>query len=165
MKNIAPNTERKKIKEGKIDPGTRSPMRDADGNAIMEKKTMQIPMFKPDTVFDVSQTYGKPLPELASDLTGNVQNYAVFMEALKRSAPVPVTIEPMSESMDGYFSTEKQCIAIREGMGEIPTVCATVHEIAHSKLHNRNTQTEDNALDRNTEEVQAESISYAGGAY
>jgi hypothetical protein len=57
------------------------------------------------------------------------------MEALKRSAPVPITVELMAANMDGYFDTEHKNIHIREGMSEIQTVSAAVHEIAHSKLH------------------------------
>ena len=85
--------------------------------------------------FDVSQTDGKPLPELASSLSGNVPNYEAFMEALRRSAPVPITFEAMAADTDGYFSADHQKIAIRQGMSEVQTVSATVHEIAHSKLH------------------------------
>ena len=88
-------------------------------------------------VFDVQQTAGKPLPKLAANLTGDVQNYGGFMEALRRSAPVPITFEKLAENMDGYFSVDKQRIVLREGMSEVQTVCAAVHEIAHSKLHNK----------------------------
>ena len=56
-------------------------------------------MYKVVSVFDVSQTDGKPLPVLASDLQGNVQNYEVFIEALKRSAPVPLAFEQMAANM------------------------------------------------------------------
>lgn len=98
---------------------------------------MQIPMYKPVVVFDVQQTAGKPLPELAANLTGDVQNYGVFMEALRRSAPVPICFEKLAENMDGYFSVDKQRIVLREGMSEVQTVCAAVHEIAHSRLHNK----------------------------
>ena len=83
----------------------------------------------------MSQTDGKPLPELASSLTGNVQNYEVFLEALRRSAPVPIEFEPMAANMDGYFSSDRQRIALRPGMSEVQTVSAAIHEIAHSKLH------------------------------
>ena len=103
----------------------------------MEEKEIEIPMFRPVKVFDVSQTDGKPLPELASSLSGTVPHYEAFMEALRRSAPVPIEFEPMAENMDGYFSSDQQRIAIREGMSEVQTVSAAVHEIAHSKLHNQ----------------------------
>ncbi len=136
IKIIAPTPYKKKIEEAKLDPDTKLPLLDEDGKVITEEKEIKIPMFKPVTVFDVSQTEGKPLPQLATDLSGNVQNYEIFMEALRRSSPVPITIEPMADGTDGFFSLTDQRIAIRESMSEIQTVSAVVHEIAHSKLHN-----------------------------
>ena len=132
---IAPTPYKKKIEEQKLDPDTKAPMLDKDGKVIMEEKEIEIPLFRPVKVFDVSQTDGKPLPELASSLTGNVQNYEVFLEALRRSAPVPIEFEPMAANMDGYFSSDRQRIALRPGMSEVQTVSAAIHEIAHSKLH------------------------------
>ena len=168
---IAPTPFKKKIEEQKLDPDTKAPILDAEGKAVMEEREVEIPMFRPVKVFDVSQTDGKPLPELASTLSGSVQNYEAFMEALRRSAPVPLSVEPMAANMDGYFSPDRQRIAIREGMSEVQTVSAAVHEIAHSKLHNYAKAQAEAARagdkeppqkkDRNTEEVEAESISYA----
>ena len=140
IKIIAPTPYKKKIEEAKLDPDTKLPMLDADGKAIMEEKEIKIPMYKPVTVFDVSQTEGKPLPQLAADLTGNVQNYEVFMEAVKRSAPVPVFMENMT-GMDGYYDDENRRIAVRTGMSEVQTVCAAIHEIAHSLLHSHSKET------------------------
>ena len=140
IKIIAPTPYKKKIEEAKLDPDTKLPMLDADGKAIMEEKEIKIPMYKPVTVFDVSQTEGKPLPQLAADLTGNVQNYEVFMEAVKRSAPVPVFMENMT-GMDGYYDDENRRIAVRIGMSEVQTVCAAIHEIAYSLLHSHSKET------------------------
>ena len=134
---IAPTPYKKKIEEMKRDPDTHAPILDADGKAVMEEKEIEIPMFRPVKVFDVSQTDGKPLPELASSLSGTVPHYEAFLEALRRSAPVPIEFGPMAANTDGYFSPDQQRIAIREGMSEVQTVSATVHEIAHSKLHNQ----------------------------
>ena len=134
---IAPTPYKKKIEEQKLDPDTKAPILDKDGKIVTEEKEIEIPMFRPVKVFDVSQTDGKPLPELASSLSGNVPNYEAFMEALHRSAPVPITFEAMAADTDGYFSADHQKIAIRQGMSEVQTVSATVHEIAHSKLHNQ----------------------------
>ena len=134
---IAPTPYKKKIEEMKRDPDTHAPILDADGKAVMEEKEIEIPMFRPVKVFDVSQTDGKPLPELSSSLSGTVPHYEAFLEALRHSAPVPIEFEPMAANMDGYFSPDQQRIAIREGMSEVQTVSATVHEIAHSKLHNQ----------------------------
>ena len=166
---IAPTPFKKKIEEQKLDPDTKAPILDAEGKAVMEEREVEIPMFRPVKVFDVSQTDGKALPELASSLSGNGQNYAAFMEALRWSAPVPLSVEPMAANMDGYFSPDQQRIAIRAGMSEVQTVSAAVHEIAHSKLHNYAKAQEEAARagdkeppkkkDHNPEEGEAESIS------
>lgn len=168
---IAPTPYKKKVEEIKTDPETNAPVLDADGKAIIEEKEIRIPMFKVVSVFDVSQTSGKPLPQLAADLSGNVQQYEVFMEALRRASPVPMEIKPIARDTDGFFSIKAQSITIRAGMSEVQTVCAAVHEIAHAKLHDYEHMTEladdgetilvPGEKSRNTEEVEAESISYA----
>ena len=168
---IAPTPYKKKVEEIKTDPETNAPVLDADGKAIIEEKEIRIPMFKVVSVFDVSQTSGKPLPQLAADLSGNVQQYEVFMEALRRASPVPIEIKPVARDTDGFFSIKAQSITIRAGMSEVQTVCAAVHEIAHAKLHDYEHMTEladdgetilvPGEKSRNTEEVEAESISYA----
>ena len=168
---IAPTPYKKKVEEIKTDPETNAPVLDADGKAIIEEKEIRIPMFKVVSVFDVSQTAGKPLPQLAADLSGNVQQYEVFMEALRRASPVPIGIKPVAHDTDGFFSIKAQSITIRAGMSEVQTVCAAVHEIAHAKLHDYEHMTEladdgetilvPGEKSRNTEEVEAESISYA----
>ena len=168
---IAPTPYKKKVEEIKTDPETNVPVLDADGKAIIEEKEIRIPMFKVVSVFDVSQTSGKPLPQLAADLSGNVQQYEVFMEALRRASPVPMEIKPVARDTAGFFSIKAQSITIRAGMSEVQTVCAAVHEIAHAKLHDYEHMTEladdgetilvPGEKSRNTEEVEAESISYA----
>ena len=165
---IAPTPYKKKVEEIKTDPETNAPILDADGKAIIEEKEIRIPMFKVVSVFDVSQTAGKPLPQLAADLSGNVQQYEVFMEALRRASPVPMEIKPIVHDTDGFFSIKAQSITIRAGMSEVQTVCAAVHEIAHAKLHDYEHMTEladdgetilvPGEKSRNTEEVEAESI-------
>ncbi len=165
---IAPTPYKKKIDAVKLDPDTKAPVLDQNGNAVMEEIEIKIPMFRVVSVFDVSQTEGRPLPEIVSDLTGDVQQYDTFMEALQRSSPVPISIEPIAPTTDGYFSLTEQSITIRAGMSEVQTVCTAVHEIAHAKLHNyamTNTQSEQfeetPKRDQRTKEVEAESIAYA----
>ena len=133
---IAPTPYKKKIEEQKLDPDTKAPVLDANGKVVMEEKEIEIPTFRPIKVFDYAQTEGKPLPQLAADLFGNVQHYEAFMEALRRTSPVPLTIEPMQDNMDGFFSPTAQRIAIRQGMSEVQTVCACIHEMTHATLHN-----------------------------
>lgn len=158
---LAPTPLKKKVEEEKLNPDTKLPMLDENGNVITEEKEIKIPMFKPVTVFDVSQTDGKPLPTLAETLVGNVQNYDVFMEALRRSTTVPIIIEPMESGTDGYFSLAEQNIHLREGMSEIQTVCAALHEIAHSRLHNIEMEKKSHTV----EEIEAESVAYTVCAY
>ena len=168
---IAPTPYKKKIEQEKLDPDTKLPTLDADGKIVTEEKEIEIPMFRPVKVFDYAQTDGKPLPERVAspvaNLTGSVENYEAFMEALRRSSPVPVEVKPLSADMDGYFSPKSQSITLREGMSEVQTVSAAVHEIAHAKLHNYGLQqaAERKAKSRNAEEVEAESISFMVCAY
>ena len=166
---LAPTPYKIKVEKEKLDPDTKLPLLDADGNTITEEKEVQIPMFRPVKVFDVSQTDGKPLPERVqspvAELTGNVEHYEAFMEALRRVSPVPIEMKPLSNDLDGFFSPSKQSITLRDGMSEVQTVCAAVHEIAHSKLHDYAKQPGSKPKDSNTEEIEAESIAYTVCAY
>ena len=166
---IAPTPYKIKVEQKKLDPDTKQPLLDADGKTITEEKEVQIPMFRPVKVFDVSQTDGKPLPERVqspvAELTGNVEHYEAFMEALRRVSPVPIEMKPLSNDLDGFFSPSKQSITLRAGMSEVQTVCAAVHEIAHSKLHDYAKQPNSQPKDSSTEEIEAESIAYTVCAY
>ena len=166
---LAPTPYKIKVEKEKLDPDTKLPLLDADGNTITEEKEVQIPMFRPVKVFDVSQTDGKPLPERVqspvAELTGNVEHYEAFMEALRRVSPVPIEMKPLSNDLDGFFSPSKQSITLRDGMNEVQTVCAAVHEIAHSKLHDYAKQPNSQPKDSSTEEIEAESIAYTVCAY
>ena len=168
---LAPTPYKIKQEEQKLDPDTKLPLLDENGEPVTEEKEITIPMFKVVSVFDVSQTDGKPLPQISSTLPGDVAEYEVSLEALRRTAPVPISFQTMEPGMDGYFAPKKQAIFLREGMSQVQTICAAVHEIAHSKLHDYEHMTEladdgetilvPGEKSRNTEEVEAESISYA----
>ena len=172
LRLLLPHPIKVKKEMEKLDPVTQVPMLNTDGKVITEEVEVKIPLYRVVSVFDVAQTEGKPLPELASNLTGDVKHYEFFMEALSRSAPVPIFFEKMDTDTDGYFSSQNQKIAIREGMSEVQTVSALIHEITHSTLHDRTKQQAEVAQlsenteqpkpkDRRTEEVEAESISFA----
>ena len=168
---LAPTPYKIKQEEQKLDPDTKLPLLDKNGEPVTEEKEITIPMFKVVSVFDVSQTDGRPLPQISSTLTGDVAEYEVFLEALHRTSPVPISFQAMEPGMDGYFAPKKQEIFLREGMSQVQTICAAVHEIAHSKLHDYEHMTEladdgetilvPGEKSRNTEEVEAESVSYA----
>ena len=169
IKIIAPAPFKKKIEKEKFDPDTKLPMLDENGQPIKEVAEVSTSTFKVVSVFDVSQTEGKPLPELSTDLTGSVEHYDAFMEAIKRSSPVPIDFKPIENGADGFFSYDNQSITLREGMSETQTVCAAIHEMAHATLHNYSRRNKDETdverKDRHTEEVEAESIAYAVCAY
>ena len=49
--------------------------------------------FRTVTVFDISQTEGKPLPEIAKKLTGDVAQYESMVAAIRSISPYPIHIE------------------------------------------------------------------------
>ncbi|MFI3214790.1 MAG: YodL domain-containing protein [Eubacteriales bacterium] len=166
IKIIAPTPYKIKEEREKVDPITQAPVLDANGKVEIEEVERQIPMFRVVSIFDISQTEGEPLPSLVNDLTGDVAQFSLFMEAIKRTSPVPIAMEQMPSDKDGYYDLKNERIAIREGMSEVQTISAAIHEMAHSMLHSRKKVKEmkDSNLpkkDRNTEEVEAESISFA----
>ena len=159
---LAPAPYKIKEEQEKIDPVTNEPVLDRDGMPVMEEVEIKIPAFRVVTVFDYSQTDGKELPGLGvSELQGNVERYRDFMEALARVSPVPIRYEGMEGDRKGYFIDLNHPIAIKEGMGEAQTAKTGVHEVAHAKLHAKEIEQETGiAKDRETKEVEAESIAY-----
>ncbi len=159
---LAPAPYKIKEEQEKIDPVTNEPVLDRDGMPVMEEVEVKIPAFRVVTVFDYSQTDGKELPGLGvSELHGNVENYRDFMETLSRVSPVPIRYEGMEGDRKGYFIDLSHPIAIKEGMEEVQTVKTGVHEVAHAKLHAKEAEQETGfAKDRETKEVEAESIAY-----
>lgn len=117
----------------------------------------------PVSVFDVSQTDGKPIPELeTAELLQTVEGYEDFVNSLMEVAPVPIGFEDIPGESKGYFHTEEKRIAVQENMSESQTLKTMVHEVAHSLLHNKELNKDIDApvKDRNTKEVEAESIAY-----
>ena len=164
IKILAPAPYKAQEEREKIDPATQKPVLDADGKPVTETVEVLRPAFKVVCVFDVSQTDGKELPDIAVDeLTGSVENYAAFFEALKQESPVPISFEGIPGGAKGYFSHVENRIAIQEGMSEIQTVKTAIHEIAHAKLHAIKPDEKvapEERKDRHTKEVEAESVAY-----
>ena len=165
IKIIAPSPF--KIKKGmeKIDPDTQRPVMGKDGKPVTEEKEITIPAFKVVSVFDVSQTEGKELPDIAVDtLTGDVEQYKDFFAALEKTSPVPVGFEKMTGGTQGYYHLEDKRIALLEGASQLQTLKTLIHEIAHAKLHDIDLtapkEKQQNRQDRRTREVEAESIAY-----
>ena len=159
---LAPAPYKIKEEQEKIDPVTNEPVLDRDGMPVMEEVEIKIPAFRVVTVFDYSQTDGKELPGLGvNELHGEVERYQDFMEALSRVSPVPIRYEGMEGDRKGYFIDLNRPIAIKEGMSEAQTAKTGVHEVAHAKLHAKEIEQETGTVkDRETKEVEAESIAY-----
>ena len=136
-----------------------NPMLDKDGEPIMESVEIKVNAFKVVSTFDVSQTEGKELPTLGVDeLTGGVDGYGTFMEALKEVCPVPMTFENIEGGAKGFYSQTEKRIAIQEGMSEAQTVKTAIHEMAHQKLHA--IENHGSKQTRGSKEVEAESVAY-----
>ena len=136
IKILAPAPYKAKEEREKIDPSTQKPILDADGKPVTETVEVMRPAFKVVSVFDISQTDGKELPDIIVDeLSGSVENYAAFFEALKQESPAPIAFEDIPGGAKGFFSPVENRIAIQEGMSEIQTIKTAIHEIAHAKLH------------------------------
>lgn len=141
------------------------PVLDAEGKHLQRLEEITIPAFKPVTVFDVSQTDGEPIPMLAQTLTGDVKDYPFFLEALQKASGSVIHFEKLPPGMDGFFNLKNKTITIRNDMSEIQTVCAMIHEITHSRLHDRSKIEKGAQKDSKTMEVEAESVAYAVCAY
>ncbi|WP_190278492.1 YodL domain-containing protein [[Clostridium] symbiosum] len=166
IKILAPSPFKIKQEMEKIDPATQKPVIGADGKPVTEEKEITIPAFKVVSVFDVSQTEGKEIPNLAVDmLTGDVERFKDVFAALEKTSPVPIGFEKIEGGAHGYYHLEEKRIAIDEGMSELQTLKTAIHEIAHAKLHdidlNAPVTEQTDRPDRRTREVQAESVAYA----
>ena len=166
IKILAPSPFKIKQEMEKIDPATQKPVIGADGKPVTEEKEITIPAFKVVSVFDVSQTEGKEIPNLAVDmLTGDVERFKDVFAALEKTSPVPIGFEKIEGGAHGYYHLEEKRIAIDEGMSELQTLKTAIHEIAHAKLYdidlNAPVTEQTDRPDRRTREVQAESVAYA----
>ena len=164
IKIIAPSPFKIKQEMEKIDPQTQKPVIGKDGKPVTEEKEITIPAYKVVSVFDVSQTEGRELPDIAVDeLTGDVDRYKDFFAALEKTSPVPIGFEKIEGGAHGYYHLENKRIAIDEGMSQLQTLKTAIHEIAHAKLHDIDLNApkdEQPRVDRRTREVEAESVAY-----
>ena len=165
IKIIAPSPFKIKQEMEKIDPQTQTPVIGRDGKPVTEEKEITIPAYKVVSVFDVSQTEGRELPNIAVDaLTGDVEQYKDFFAALEKTSPVPMGFEKIESGAHGYYHLEEKRIALDEGMSELQTLKTAIHEIAHAKLHDIDLNAPKNEqqprVDRRTREVEAESVAY-----
>lgn len=159
---IAPAPIREKEEIEKIDPATMEPVLKPDGTPETEEVVYTIPRFRITTVFDVSQTEGQPLPGLGTpELMGSVENYEIFMQAIRDVSPVPIRFAEIESGAKGYYSSIDKEIVIQNGVSESQNMKTGIHEVTHAKLHDREIMEEKGEeKDRLTKEVEAESVAY-----
>ena len=164
IKILAPAPYKAQVEMEKIDPKTQKPMLDADGKPVTETVEVMRPAFKVVSVFDVSQTDGKEIPDImVGELTGSVEQYEDFWRILKEISPVPVGLENIEGGAHGYYHLTEKRIAIDDGMSEMQTIKTLIHEIAHAKLHAIDPDEKvspEEKKDRHTKEVEAEAVAY-----
>ena len=163
LKILAPNFYKVKKRVPKKDPDTGEPIKDKDGKTVMDEQEITVPDYRVVSVYDVSQTEGKELPEAHVDmLSGDVEQFQDLQAALERSSPYAISIEPILDGAKGRCFYLEQRIAVNEGMGELQTLKTAIHEVAHARLYEKNSHlAEDKQPDKATREVQAESVAYA----
>ena len=159
---IAPSQRKEKEVVEKFDPETNEPILGPDGQPETEVVEHVVSDFRVVRVFDVSQTYGEPLPEIAiPDLTEQVQNFPLFLQAVKELSPVLIHFGETGGEEKGYYSNKGKEIVVKEDMSESQTIKTLIHEIAHAKLHDRELlEKAGEEKDQRTKEVEAESIAY-----
>lgn len=117
--------------------------------------------FKEVCIFDISQTEGDPLPQNGIELKileGNYESYEILFNALTKISPLPIEFGKLKAGVRGTCYIGRK-IVISVGMSQLQNTKTLIHEIAHELLHNGTDK------NRNTKEVEAESVAYAVCSY
>lgn len=118
-------------------------------------KTYKRTTFKIGNVFDVSQTDGEELPTICEALKGNNEEANTIFETLKQIIEIPVDVENIKSGAYGYYNSLENRIALNIDNSINQNTKTLVYEYTHSILHHQDHQT-----DRETAEVEAESVAY-----
>ena len=166
IKIMAPISRKVKVEE-KEEGGAKTSGAEMAEDPDKEKKTRNvITGFKVVSVFDISQTEGKELPEYygAKELSGDVEDYTDLFAAIRETSPVPVGFEDIPGEAHGYYHQIEKRIALQERMSELQNIKTLIHETAHARLHAIDPAASEreraNQPDQSTREVQAESVAY-----
>lgn len=117
-----------------------NPMYNENG-PIFQRVEINYMTYRLGHVFDISQTKqieGKKEYPLTynKELTFDVKDYSLYVEALKETSPVLIEINQISSNAKGYYSDIEQKIVIQKEMSQAQTIKTMIHEIAHAYLHN-----------------------------
>ena len=135
-----------------------------DGSTATTIQLVQRVGFRTVTVFDVSQTEGKPLSELVHKLTGDVADYERMTEAICALSPYPINIEAFPGAAYGCCNFVEQRILVQPDMSQVQTIKTMIHEVSHAKLHapieDGDGETPPQRKRRFVREMEAESVAY-----
>ena len=133
----------------------------SDGSPATSVQWVQRMGFRTVTVFDVSQTEGKPLPELVKKLIGDVAQYESMVATLRSISPYPISIESFPGGAYGCCDFVEQRILVQPDMSQIQTIKTMIHEVSHAKLHApEKTEELPQHKQRFVREMEAESVAY-----
>lgn len=159
IKILAPCPSRRLVEREKKDPDTGRTLYGPDGKPLMEWRREVVTHYKVVSVFDVSQTEGRELPSLVSELSGDVPDFENVYARLAALCPLPVELGPVPGTAKGYASFAENRVVVRSGMSQVQTIKTLIHETAHAKLHAPDFLSE-NPKPRQEKEVEAESVAY-----
>jgi hypothetical protein len=154
---LAPYTFKKDMLTNKTDSYGQVIYDKNTGQPIKELKKVDVQSFKIVYVFDVSQTEGKPLPELMEELKATVDNADEIEKAIRKITDCKIEYAEITNGSKGYYDTSEHKIVIKEGMSSLHSIKTMIHELAHSRLHGKDCS---DKKDRSTMEVEAESIAF-----
>lgn len=148
------------------------PVVDKQGNPLfnedgtLKTKTVEKQLsgisFKKVYVYDISQTSGKEIPQLADELTGDIdaeKKEAIFT-ALKKVTGIDFEFRDLKSNVKGFYNHADDRIVIKSGMSDAQTLKTAFHETAHKLLHDPKLEIVTVKAPRNEKEVQAESVAF-----
>lgn len=157
---LAPITYKAKRDVPVVDESTGLYERTSNGSVVTEKKEVRVAGFRAISVFDISQTDGSDMPEIAAELTGEVKDYDILFRAVTAAAGVPVTTGKLADGTYGVCEVEERRIVLREGLSQAQSIKTLLHEAAHCRMHPPG-----NKYTRAVREVQAESMAFVVSAH
>jgi len=136
---------------------------DEKGEAVLEVEKY-LSRYMLVYVFDLSQTDGKPMPELAAPLEGEVKDFKKVFRALEGLSTYSVRYGEMTDGAHGCCDYKKQEIVLSSENSPLQTIKTLVHELAHARLHHKD-HAESDPKNRSDREIEAESIAFVVSQY
>ena len=158
---LSPSAIHKEMEFKVKDPITNYPVLGEDGEQLMELRPIMMFVSEPIKVFDISQTYGEPLPEIIRVLDSDNSNYRRIMKAIiELLAPVTIETSLINCKANGYYSKDEKRVVIKEGLSEIQEIKTALRGLAYARIHSE-CAFEHEIYDCEVIEIQAESVAYA----